>query len=141
MHTLTLTLIRGIPGAGKSHIASALLLADPSLAHFENDQFFIDPKSGTYNYNKENIKLAVEVCLTNTRAALSNGISTIVSNTFTQQWELTPYVELARRYNATLQIIEVWSNHTDIHEVPQSTIERMRERFTPTTTLWRTYNG
>ena len=125
---MKLTLIRGLPGAGKSTMAKAMVEVDSSLRHFEADQYFVDA-SGNYRFEPSEIEDAHTWCLTETRNALENGSSVVVSNTFTRKWEMAPYRKLAKELGAELEILEATGNYGSIHGVPQKTIDAMRSRW------------
>jgi hypothetical protein len=54
-----------------------------------------------------------------------------VSNTFTQEWEMKPYFELAKTYGYKVFSIVVENRHegTNQHGVPDEVLTKMRERF------------
>ena len=123
-----LTLIRGLPGAGKSTMAKAMVEADPSLYHFEADQYFVDA-SGNYRFEPSEIEDAHTWCFAETRNALKNGSSVVVSNTFTRKWEMESYLILQTQLGVELEILEAKGNYGSIHGVPQKTIDAMRSRW------------
>jgi len=123
-----LTLIRGLPGAGKSTMAKAMVEADSSLRHFEADQYFVDA-SGKYRFEPSEIEDAHTWCFAEARDALKNGSSVVVSNTFTRKWEMEPYRKLAKELGVELEILEAKGNYASIHGVPQKTIDAMRSRW------------
>lgn len=125
---MKLTLIRGLPGAGKSTMAKAMVEADPSLYHFEADQYFVDA-SGNYRFEPTELEDAHTWCFDETRYALNSGCSVVVSNTFTRKWEMEPYRKLAEELGAELEILEATGNYGSIHGVPQKTIDAMRSRW------------
>ena len=55
----------------------------------------------------------------------------VVSNTFTQEWEMEPYFTLAKEYGYTVFTIVVENRHggTNVHNVPEDKIEQMKNRF------------
>jgi hypothetical protein len=55
----------------------------------------------------------------------------VVSNTFTQEWEMGPYFELAKTYGYKVFSIVVENRHegTNEHGVPDEVLTKMRERF------------
>ena len=124
---MTLILIRGLPGAGKSTLAQALSF-QYAWMHFEADQFFVS-LDGTYQFNASLLPEAHAVCLANTSEALSCGHSVIVANTFTTKKEMQPYIDLADACAVHLQIITVAGDFESVHNVPKATIERMRARW------------
>ena len=62
---------------------------------------------------------------------MSHGWSIVVSNTFTQEWEMEPYYWLADQYGYRVSSIIVENRHQGVNEhgVPQETLIKMRERF------------
>jgi hypothetical protein len=54
-----------------------------------------------------------------------------VSNTFTQEWEMKPYFELAEKYGYKIFCIIVENRHggTNLHDVPEDKLKIMRNRF------------
>ena len=54
-----------------------------------------------------------------------------VSNTFTQEWEMEPYFEMAKKHGYKVFSIVVENRHggTNVHEVPEEKLEQMRNRF------------
>jgi hypothetical protein len=65
----------------------------------------------------------------NHTANLNNTI--VVSNTFTQEWEMEPYVEMAKEWGYTVFTIVVENRHggKNVHGVPDDKLEIMRNRF------------
>ena len=55
----------------------------------------------------------------------------VVCNTFTELWEMQPYIDLAEKYGWRLHRIIVENHHgsESIHCVPQDKIDEQRERF------------
>jgi sensor domain CHASE-containing protein len=52
-----------------------------------------------------------------------------VSNTFTQKWEVQPYIDMAKNIGAELEIITAKGNYQNIHGVPDEVIERMKTKW------------
>jgi phenolic acid decarboxylase len=54
-----------------------------------------------------------------------------VANTFTEEWEMETYYEMANRYKYRVHSIIVENRHgnTNIHNVPSEKIEQMKNRF------------
>ena len=55
----------------------------------------------------------------------------VVSNTFTQQWEMDAYFGLANQYGYRVHTIIVENRHDgdNIHNVPEEKIKQMANRF------------
>ena len=122
-----LILFRGLPGAGKSTLASAL--CDVCLSA---DDFFTGTE-GAYHYDNAQIKEAHEDCLTRTAEAMASGVERIgVANTFTEAWEMEPYFRLASAegYRIHAVIVETRGHYRqNVHGTPRDVIDRMESRF------------
>lgn len=123
----TIIIIRGISGCGKSTFAKTL-----GGFHFEADMYFIDPVTGEYNFDPSKIKLAHQWCQDSVKSSMTlNHDKIVVSNTFTQEWEMQPYFDLAKKYNYKVFTIIIENRHggKNTHNVPDETLEKMRNRF------------
>ncbi|ENK2107848.1 ATP-binding protein [Vibrio alginolyticus] len=119
----TLTLVRGLPGSGKSTYAKTL---DAILV--EADQFFID-KNDNYQYGPALIKTAHAWCQLETKRLLRAGFDVVVANTFVKNWEMSFYKSLADEVNISFEVIEINGKYQNIHGVPNAVIARMRKQF------------
>jgi len=130
----TLTLIRGLPGSGKSTLAKKLVaeadLADHEVpqktVHLEADMYFVNDE-GKYHFQPELLTSAHEWCQSECERALQQQHNVVVSNTFVQQWEMKAYRELAKKYNAQLEIKVCNGKYPSVHDVPVATIKRMKK--------------
>lgn len=54
-----------------------------------------------------------------------------VSNTFTQEWEMEPYFEMAKKYGYKVftMIVENRHGNKSVHDVPEDKVEQMKNRF------------
>ena len=122
----TLILLRGLPGAGKSTFAQQL-----NGVHIEADHFFIN-LAGSYKFDPTKLKDAHAWCASKTEHCMELNLETIiVSNTFTQEWEMEKYYDLAKQYGYKIFSIIVENRHggVNIHNCPPETIDRMEARF------------
>jgi len=125
-----LFLLRGLPGSGKSTLAAQL---GGSLV--EADRYFMD--YGEYKFDASKLKEAHAWCRDQVRKWMevdNAGYDVdriVVSNTFTQEWEMKPYYELAEKYGYRVHSIVVENRHggKNVHNVPDEAIDRMRKRF------------
>jgi predicted kinase len=96
-----LILVRGIPGSGKSTFSKLL-----GGEHIETDMFFM--KNGKYKFEPDKLKEAHLWC--QQRCMLHMATKTekiVISNTFTQQWEMDSYFELAKKYEYNVYTVVV----------------------------------
>jgi predicted kinase len=130
----TLILVRGLPGSGKSTFANFVW---NDYAICEADKFFYD-KEGNYNFDPNRLKAAHEWCRFQVEERMKNNEENpqyypeiVVSNTFTQEWEMEAYYELAKKYGYLVISIIVENRHggKNIHGVPEEKLEQMRNRF------------
>lgn len=122
---MKLILVRGLPGSGKSTIAEAISLAD--FTHLEADQYFM--KDGEYKFDANKLGAAHAWCQEQTRYWLGVSGRVVVSNTFTTIKELRPYFDIAAEFNIVPNVILAQGNFGNIHDVPEETLEKMRQRF------------
>lgn len=130
----TLYIIRGLPGSGKSTLGE--LLADVRkgvLASFAADDWFTNSSTGEYTFKPEELPEAHDQCQENVAKAMVEGIEGIynicVCNTFSQSWEVEPYVKLCKTHGYTPVIIECQSQFNNVHGCPPEKIEIMRNRW------------
>ena len=129
-----LTLVRGLPGSGKSTFAN-LITNEFSIC--EADKFFYD-KEGNYNFDATKLREAHEWCREQVEIRMKdNGVNPqfypeiVVSNTFTQKWEMDAYYKLAEQYGYKVFSIIVENRHEGVnqHGVPAEKLEQMKNRF------------
>lgn len=130
MNDKVLILMRGLPGSGKSTLAK-MLVGDKDYCHKEADMYFVD-NEGNYNFVPSQIKQAHQWCKDEIEFAMKyNHSPVVVSNTFTQEWEMDDYYLLAEKYGYRVSSIIVENRHGGINEhgVPEEKIQQMRDRF------------
>ena len=132
-----LVIIRGLPGAGKSTFAQeyAMVLHAARIVvkgPFEADQYFINSQTGEYVFDATKLGTAHQICFNNVDLFMQqNTECVIVSNTFTTERELKPYLALAEKMNYKVVSIVVENRHGNksIHNVPDEAMDKMRNRF------------
>ena len=122
----TLTLIRGLPGSGKTSLADELIEA--YTRGIEADSFFYDDY-GNYVFDETKLRAAHEWCQHQTREMLKDGYNVLVSNTFTTLREMKEYYLMAKELGVTLNVITCQGQFGNLHDVPEETMEKMRKRF------------
>ena len=125
-----LILLRGLPGSGKTTLA-VVLSESGKYPVFSVDDYFTD-EGGRYEFRFQENHLAYKQCEENVKVAMQQGSEKILlHNTFTQEWEMEPYFELAQKFGYKIFTIIVENRHgsDNIHGVPENKVEAMRERF------------
>jgi predicted kinase len=129
-----LTLVRGLPGSGKSTFANTIT---NEFSVCEADKFFYD-KEGNYNFDTNKLSQAHTWCKEQVEIRMKdNQINEqfyphiVVSNTFTKEWEMNEYFELAKQYGYMVFTIIVENRHgsKSVHNVPEATMGNMLNRF------------
>jgi predicted kinase len=129
-----LTLLRGLPGSGKSTFALNLVGHDFLVC--EADKYFM--VDGEYKFDGSKLKEAHESCRAKVEMYMHDSTMNdqfyreiAVSNTFTQEWEMQPYYDLAKQYGYMVFTIIVENRHggENQHGVPSEAIQRMKDRF------------
>jgi energy-coupling factor transporter ATP-binding protein EcfA2 len=132
-----LFLLRGLPGSGKSTLANSI-----GGVWVEADQYFINP-DGDYVFDASKLKYAHKWCQDTVEHSMvwesgvemeevTGGSSRIVvSNTFTQEWEMQPYFDLAEKYGYRVYSLIVENRHGGVNEhgVPEEKLVQMKNRF------------
>ena len=120
-----LILLRGLPGSGKSTFADLV-----SGYRCEADDFFM--VDGEYKFDGSKIKQAHAQCKYMCESFMvKEKPKIVVSNTFTQEWEMDNYYDLAKSYGYKVTSIICENRHGGVNEhgVPDDKLEQMRNRF------------
>jgi energy-coupling factor transporter ATP-binding protein EcfA2 len=126
-----LFLLRGLPGAGKSTLAKSI-----GGIHFEADMYFLDENS-EYKFDPTKLRDAHAWCQGSVSNAMILNHTTgenekiVVSNTFTQEWEMDAYYALAEDWGYTVFSLIVENRHggKNTHGVPEDKLQIMKDRF------------
>ena len=127
---MTLYAIRGLPGSGKSSLGSKLGNAIAA------DDYFMS-EDGIYRFDPAQLGAAHADCLARCQRILALGQDVVVCNTFSQRWELEPYILAAAEYGARLVVVDLFDGGLtntelearNLHGVPADGINRMRLRW------------
>jgi predicted kinase len=131
-----LTLIRGLPGSGKTTFARYLATGSRMLI-IAADDFFVDADTGNYGFNPERLGSAHHWCQQEVLKALKAGRDVCVNNTFSRRWEVEPYIKIAKDAHARLHVLDLFDGGLSdevlfercVHGVPLKTIQGMRSRW------------
>ncbi len=127
-----LVLLRGLPGSGKSYLGHYIW-----TSVFEADKYF--EQDGEYKFDPSKLKEAHQWCKDQVKGAMELNLNSeghyypeiVVCNTFSQEWEMQPYFDLASAYGYKVVSLIVENRHgsKNVHNVPEETLEKMRKRF------------
>lgn len=124
-----LYLLRGLPASGKTFVANSLSENNLYPVISADDYFEVD---GEYIFDKSKLKNAHEYSKNTTKKYLEQNISKIfVANTFTTESEMAAYFEMAEiySYNVICLIVENRHGNSNVHNVPNETLDKMFNRF------------
>lgn len=130
-----LILIRGVSGSGKTTKAKNLIkefeAKGVTVNWFEADMFFEDFDTGEYMFIPKLLPQAHKWCQESVKDSISSGEADaiIVSNTFTQLWEIKPYVAIANACGFDVEFIEMKGRYKNVHNVPEEVVEKQAARF------------
>ena len=131
----TVYLIRGISGSGKTTLARAIYRGEQTTVMVAADDYFYE--EGEYRFNPSDLPKAHAMCLDVASSTLEEGACVIVHNTFTQRWEMEPYLQMAEEFGYRVIVASVYDGGCDndtlarrnTHGVPVESIAAMRNRW------------
>jgi len=121
----SLTLVRGVMGAGKNEFALWLIHGKDSTVILSADQYVPE------KFDAKDLKDAHQKCLEVTEAYLERGYSVIVANVFERNKDIAPYVQLASDFDIKLYSLIVEHRHggTTTKNVSEEKLKRSANRF------------
>lgn len=125
-----LILVRGVSGSGKTTLAEALAVYSDGTVNSADNYFY--NANGEYNWEARLLPMVHAKCLEQTAKDMALGISPIfVANTFASERDFRPYIEESAKYNYRVFTIIVENRHgsENIHDVPNSSLEKQKRRF------------
>ena len=103
--SLTMLVMRGLPGSGKSTLVSAIARLYPEAVICSADQYFM--KDGKYEFDASLLKFAHQQSQDKARAACEAGERlVVVDNTGVKRWELVTYFRMAQINFYTVILLE-----------------------------------
>lgn len=138
-----LYILRGVSGSGKSTKAKELVAEQERRgnSHFiaSADDFFVNKRSGEYEFDPSKLRHAHAWCKTRAEMAMELGIEVVVvDNTNTQKWEYIPYIDMADWFDYEVEVVrvgqldesnlKVYANRNR-HGVPLDVIRKQAKRF------------
>ena len=130
--TKNLILTRGVSGSGKTTFVQKFI-KDVSLSIATDDFFMLD---GVYTFDHNYLAEYHQRCIDSVESEMESpsteGYCTIVvHNTFTMEWEMKAYYDLAEKYgyNVYRHVMENVHKSDSIHDVPENVIKAQRDRF------------
>ena len=128
---LSLFLLRGLPGSGKSSLANELS-EDGKYPVFSVDDYFTDIITKNYHFEFDKNYLAYQQCVQNTKNSMhANCTKIFIHNTFTLEWELEPYFKLAAEFNYKVFVVTVENRHgnKNIHTIDDEQLQKMASKY------------
>jgi len=129
--TKDVVILIGAPGCGKSTACKNYLLYKPDSVVVSADDYFVNPETGHYTFDRSRLHAAHLTCQNKFAVALENGVEQIiVDNTNIIAKHRQVYIDLAQKHGYTVWIhcIEADAEtcfKRNVHGVPLETIERM----------------
>ena len=128
---LSLIILRGLPGAGKTKLAK-LLSENNKWPVFSIDSYFTDPLTNEYNFQFDKNHLAYKNCEDQTKTAMENKTEKIfIDNVFSLDWEIEPYFKLASKYNYNVFVATVENYHLNknSHGISDEQLQKMATKY------------
>ncbi len=125
-----LILLRGLPGAGKSTLAT-LLSENAKYPVLSIDSYFTN-EEGDYEFKFDENHKAYKACEQGTEEVLKANVAKVfVDNTFTLDWEIEPYFKLAKKYDYQIHVVTVENYHGsgNIHQISDEQLQKMAEKY------------
>lgn len=137
-----LTLVRGLPGSGKTELGKKLAIAevDRATIHIESDQFMVD-EEGYYKFQPDKVKAVNVECVAQAEKYLRMGYDVVVTNVFAQYWEVKPYYDVAAELGVKTILITMQAQFHSEHRssrTRQQMVEKWDDIFLPRS--WNSHN-
>ena len=130
--TKNLILVRGVSGSGKTTFVEEFI-ENVSLSIATDDFFVLD---GMYTFDHNYLAEYHQRCIDSVESEMESPstetyCNIVVHNTFTKEWEMKAYFDLAEKYGYNVYTIIIENRHKSesIHGVPLNKIQEQRDRF------------
>jgi len=135
-----LILIRGVSGSGKSTLMHVIDMLSRTGFNEPNriltacaDSYFINSVTVEYKFDPTKLPEAHKECQERVKKGIEEDKHEciIVHNTFTEEWEMKPYFDMAvgTNYQVTTIIVENRHGSKSRHEVPDEVIVKQKNKF------------
>ena len=124
-----LILVRGVSGSGKNTFCDVFAHSLNIPVYAADDYFMLEDE---YKFDGSKLKDAHADCQTRVEQAMLVKAEIIfVANTFTREWEMKAYYELAEKYSYRVFSVIVENRHggENEHGVPEESVQAMKDRF------------
>lgn len=122
---MSLVIIRGVPGSGKTTFAKKCF---HDYQYFDADSFFTD-ESGNYNFIPSLASKAHHTCFQNVKLALQKKQNVVVANTFILAPDVDYYISQLHTIATSIRIFCMKTSFKSIHDVPLHIMERFYRTF------------
>lgn len=131
MNPPSLILLRGLPGAGKSTLATLLATMPGAVAVCADDypgRYTLERNAPVYNADMT--EKALGWCWWQVSEHMERGAPVIiVHNTFIRRDDLLEYEHSANLHGYRLFVVKVEGRHPSVHCVPEDVVQAMDERY------------
>ena len=104
--SLTMLVMRGLPGSGKSTLVSSITRLYPGAVVCSADQYFMT-EDGKYEFDASLLKFAHQQSQNKARDACEAGERlVVVDNTGVKRWELVNYFRMAQSFDYTVILLQ-----------------------------------
>ncbi len=132
---MKVTILRGLPGSGKSTWIASNVSANAHVFSADAYHMVLDGGRPVYKFDPANARKAHDWCLSQFLLYLTRGAEhLVVDNTNLSAWEISPYYRLAEVYGCEVEIVYLRCSPSlslarNIHGVPEATILQMFARL------------
>lgn len=124
---MVLTIIRGLPGSGKSTKAAAL-----GCFHVESDMYCIH--NGIYKWAEDTVLGSLDFRYKMVDNAMKFGCDIVVTGTFPTISELSVFVDLGKSYGYTVNVCKCVGSYVSLHKPPLNFIKKLND-------IWENFSG